>query len=137
MIHGLHALVMVLVDKEGKKKKKWARWLIGLKNLGNTSYVNSVLQCLTYTPPLEKYFLSTNPHSFSYIVSSITTPWPFCLLKKCVMRSLHKKYCSLDAPHEITNSLNLFVEHLVKGGQEDTNEFLRYLIKVCNNICNG
>lgn len=33
--------------------------MTGLKNLGNTCYINSVLQCMSATVPLARYFLST------------------------------------------------------------------------------
>jgi ubiquitin carboxyl-terminal hydrolase 8 len=33
--------------------------MTGLKNLGNTCYMNSVLQCMSATTPLARYFLST------------------------------------------------------------------------------
>lgn len=40
---------------------KWERVYrvgAGLHNLGNTCFLNSTIQCLTYTPPLANYLLS-------------------------------------------------------------------------------
>ncbi|KAG9476898.1 hypothetical protein GDO78_002348 [Eleutherodactylus coqui] len=48
-----------------KLRLKWQRIQkvgAGLQNLGNTCFVNSVLQCLTYTAPLANYML-TREHS--------------------------------------------------------------------------
>src|SRR5579859_3285848 len=36
--------------------------MTGLKNLGNTCYMNSVLQCMSATVPLARYFLSSISH---------------------------------------------------------------------------
>jgi ubiquitin carboxyl-terminal hydrolase 8 len=33
--------------------------LSGLKNLGNTCYMNSILQCLSATVPFTRFFIST------------------------------------------------------------------------------
>lgn len=42
---------------------------LGLRNLCNTCYLNSVLQCLTYTPPFANYCLS---HTHSSLCKSLS-----------------------------------------------------------------
>eukprot|EP01018_Ginkgo_biloba_P030885 Gb_28125 [translate_table: standard] len=108
---------------------------LGLKNLGNTCYLNSVLQCLTYTPPLANFCLK-NQHSSSCESSngSRNPNCPFCLLEKRIVRSLSIDG-PLDAPSRIQNSLQIFAKHFRLGRQEDAHEFLRYVIEACNNVC--
>lgn len=47
---------------------------VGLQNLGNTCFLNSTLQCLTYTPPLANYMLSLE-HTQSCECAPLAGPW--------------------------------------------------------------
>ncbi|KAA8526677.1 hypothetical protein F0562_008120 [Nyssa sinensis] len=109
---------------------------LGLKNLGNSCYLNSVLQCLTYTPPLANFCLK-NQHSSSCDSakeSDRKRECPFCILEKRIVRSLRSDL-TLDTPSKINNCLRIFAEHFRFGRQEDAHEFLRYVIDACHNTC--
>lgn len=63
-VDGLPVPKVVLFPPE-RVKLEWPnvrRIGAGLENMGNTCFLNSVLQCLTYTPPLINYIFS-NEHS--------------------------------------------------------------------------
>lgn len=50
--------VLFPVERLSLKWEQVYRVGAGLHNLGNTCFLNSTLQCLTYTPPLANYLLS-------------------------------------------------------------------------------
>ncbi|QHN96680.1 hypothetical protein HN51_044459 [Arachis hypogaea] len=112
---------------------------LGLRNLGNSCYLNSVLQCLTYTPPLANFCLrfqhsSLCDSSSSSSSNSNSSNCPFCILEKQIARSLRVDLTH-DAPLKIQSCLRIFAEHFRCGRQEDAHEFLRYVIDACHNTC--
>ncbi|CAN8269342.1 unnamed protein product [Cochlearia groenlandica] len=107
---------------------------LGLRNLGNTCYLNSVLQCLTYTPPLANFCLGHkhSSHCDSYVDGVKKRDCPFCIVEKRIARSLSVEQAT-DAPNKISSCLKIFAEHFKFGRQEDAHEFLRYVVDACHN----
>ncbi|KFU93838.1 Ubiquitin carboxyl-terminal hydrolase 42, partial [Chaetura pelagica] len=103
---------------------------VGLHNLGNTCYLNSALQCLTYTPPLANYMLSFE-HSQSCIASS------FCMM--CVIEShIAQALCFSNGPIQpacVISGLKRIGGNFHFGHQEDAHEFLSFTLEALQNSC--
>ncbi|NWX94037.1 UBP42 hydrolase, partial [Nothoprocta pentlandii] len=102
----------------------------GLRNLGNTCFLNSVLQCLTYTPPLANYLLS-GEHSQSCREQG------FCMLCTMEAHVKHVLFCSDNAvePTAVFSDLRRIGEHFCFGRQEDAHEFLCYTVAAMQTAC--
>jgi len=73
---------------------------VGLQNMGNTCFANSVLQCLMFTPPLANH-LRSKEHSSSCKVKGYCL---FCQMERLVHKSFATKKRSL-APSKVVGNL--------------------------------
>uniref|UniRef100_A0A673AKZ1 Ubiquitin specific peptidase 42 n=1 Tax=Sphaeramia orbicularis TaxID=375764 RepID=A0A673AKZ1_9TELE len=102
----------------------------GLQNMGNTCFLNSALQCLTYTPPFANYML-TREHS------KMCHEPGFCMM--CTMQNhiiqVFANSGNVIKPIGVLNELKRIAKHFRYGSQEDAHEFLRYTVDAMQKSC--
>ncbi|XP_050394130.1 ubiquitin carboxyl-terminal hydrolase 36 [Patella vulgata] len=102
----------------------------GLVNMGNTCFLNSCLQCLTYTPPLVNYCLAQE-HANTCKQAGFCL---MCELQRHVRRSYENGGHAIK-PQSILQKLKMIAKHMHWGRQEDAHEFLRYVIDGLQKSC--
>ncbi|URD96748.1 ubiquitin carboxyl-terminal hydrolase [Musa troglodytarum] len=114
-------------------------WLIpsqgaALFNLGNTCFLNAVLQCLTHTVPLvQKIRRTDHPCSCCGAIGGFCS---FCALKGHINRCLFLSGYVIS-PTDFAENLSKISPHFQLGQQEDAHEFLHSLLDNLHTCCLG
>ncbi|XP_077490268.1 ubiquitin carboxyl-terminal hydrolase nonstop isoform X1 [Amblyomma americanum] len=107
--------------------------LRGLINLGNTCFMNCIVQALTHTPLLRDYFLADRH------VCQFRDDPAMCLV--CEMSRLFQEfYCGKSSPHIPYRLLHLVwthARHLAGYEQQDAHEFFIATLDVLHRHCKG
>ncbi|KAJ0989947.1 hypothetical protein J5N97_008303 [Dioscorea zingiberensis] len=98
-----------------------------LNNLGNTCFLNVVLQCITHTVPLVEKLRSVKHPRCSGFCS-------LCALRDHVEQSMLMSGNAI-CPTDFTTNLNKISSDLELGNQEDSHEFLRCFLDSVDSCC--
>uniref|UniRef100_A0A8C1IYG6 Ubiquitin carboxyl-terminal hydrolase n=1 Tax=Cyprinus carpio TaxID=7962 RepID=A0A8C1IYG6_CYPCA len=124
--HLTEMLPIAVADEEGSESEEdelKPRGLTGMKNIGNSCYMNAALQALSNCPPLTQFFLDC-----SGLVRTDKKPALCKSFQKLISELWHRKRPSYVVPTSLFHGIKL-VNPMFRGyAQQDTQEFLRCLM---------
>ncbi|XP_053728116.1 ubiquitin carboxyl-terminal hydrolase 2a isoform X2 [Synchiropus splendidus] len=113
---------------------KSAQGLVGLKNLGNTCFMNSILQCLSNTHSLRDYCLhNSHRRDLNNTRTNTALMEEFAKLIQTMWTSSSSDAVS---PSEFKTQIQRYAPRFVGYNQQDAQEFLRFLLDGLHNEIN-
>ncbi|BAB08869.1 unnamed protein product [Arabidopsis thaliana] len=101
----------------------------GLQNLGNTCFLNSVLQCLTYTEPLAATLQTAAHQKYCHVAGFCA----LCAIQKHV-RTARQANGRILAPKDLVSNLRCISRNFRNCRQEDAHEYMINLLE-CMHKC--
>merc|ERR1719244_2432213 len=102
--------------------------LTGLRNLGNTCYMNSILQCVSNTPPLAHYFISRSYEEDLNQKYSETKGYVAAEFAE-VLKALWSSQFKSIAPSDFKTQVGRFKHEFAGRDQQDSHEFVSKLLE--------
>ncbi|XP_026780392.1 ubiquitin carboxyl-terminal hydrolase 2a isoform X2 [Pangasianodon hypophthalmus] len=124
-----------LREEPVRPNSKAAQGLVGLKNLGNTCFMNSILQCLSNTHSLRDYCLH-NSHRRDLNNNNRTNTALMEEFAKLIQTMWTSSTSDAVSPSEFKTQIQRYAPRFVGYNQQDAQEFLRFLLDGLHNEVN-
>lgn len=103
---------------------------VGLSNIGNTCFMNSILQCVFATAPLTQWFIENFPKTSAIRKQRIAESYA------SLLDEARRANGSAIVPRALKDQISKVAPQFLGYGQQDAQEFLRFLLDGIHNELN-
>ncbi|KAI0318771.1 hypothetical protein OF83DRAFT_1261275 [Amylostereum chailletii] len=100
----------------------------GLKNLGNTCYMNATIQCLNATVPFARFFIENRWGSAVNMVNPLSTKGAVVSAFANILRDMVREEMTFTAPNAFRHRVCQVASQFAGSEQHDSQEFLSFLL---------
>ena len=102
--------------------------LTGIKNLGNTCFMNSILQCLNSSQKLVDYFLSGQYKKDLNRTNDLGFRGEIADEFSVIVQAIWGGHCRIITPWRLRNIIGQFNQQFISNDQQDSQELLLFLL---------